>query len=191
MTRTHRLPSSLSLLTLVTAAAGCVPYVAVQSAPPPLASYRSFIVEPMRFEQLNVGSKSEPEYLSGKSPEARASWEGDKAALAQQFLSSLMSQAGALQIGPAMQAPGPGTLIVRPWCQLIEPGHFNGFINIDTQVRVTAQILDPSGRVLDSVDVIEVSPARMSNPSSGGRIRETAFGLGARVAHHLHRETGV
>jgi hypothetical protein len=190
MTRTTRLASFLSLVALG-AGTGCVPYTVVQSQPPPLAAYRSFIVEPMHFEQVSVGGKSEPDYLANKNPGARASWEGDKEALANTFLSSMMARAGALQIGPALQQPGPGTLIIRPYCQFIEPGNFNGFVNIATQVRVTTQILDPSGQVLDSVEVIEVSPARMDNPSSGGRMREAAVGLGARVAHHLHRQTGA
>jgi hypothetical protein len=180
-----------SLAPVLALAAGCVPYVVAQSAPPPLASYRSFIVEPMHFEQLSIGGKSEAEYLANKNPSSRASWEGDKQAVAQEFLASMMASAGALQIGPAVQQPGPGTLIVRPFCQFIEPGHYNGFFNLDTQVRVMAQILDPSGQVLDQVELDASSAARLDNPSSGGRMREAAAGLGQRAASHLHRQTGA
>jgi hypothetical protein len=185
-----RLAWLLPLVALVTAA-GCVPYVAVQSPPPPLASYRSFIVEPMHFEQVSIGGKSEPDYLANKNPGSRASWEGDKQALANEFLSGMMADAGGLQIGPAVQQPGPGTLIVRPYCQFIEPGHFNGFFNLNTEVRVLAQILDPSGQVLDQVEIDQGSIARMENPSSGGRMREAATVIGHRVARHLHRQTGA
>jgi hypothetical protein len=185
------LTSLVPLLVLAAGAGGCMPYVAVQSGPPPLASYRSFIVEPMHFEQVSIGGKSEAEYLAGKNPNAQASWEGDKQAVANEFLAGMMAHAGALQIGPAVQQPGPGTLIVRPFCQFIEPGHFNGFVNIDTQVRVMAQILDPSGQVLDQVELSQVSVARLENPSSGGRLREAAAGLGHRAAGHLHRQTGA
>ena len=80
---------------------------------------------------------------------------------------------------------------MRPYCQFIEPGHFNGFFNLNTQVRVLAQILDPSGQVLDQVEIDEVSVARMENPSSGGRLREAAAGIGHRVARHLHHQTGA
>jgi hypothetical protein len=181
----------LPLLALAAGTAGCVPYVVAQQAPPPLAAYRSFIVEPMRFDQLSVGDKSEAEYVAGKNPGARASWEGDKQAVAQEFLAGMMAHAGALQIGPAVQQPGPGTLIVRPYCQFIEPGHFNGFFNLDTHVRVMAQILDPAGQVLDQVELDATSVARMDNPSSGGRLREAAASLGHRAAGHLHRQTGA
>jgi hypothetical protein len=179
------------LLALAGGAVGCVPYVAAQNGPPPLASYRSFIVEPMHFEQLSIGGKSEAEYLAGRNPSSRASWEGDKQAIAQEFLAGMMAHTGALQIGPAVQQPGPGTLIVRPICQFIEPGSFNGFFNLDTQVRVTEQILDPSGQLVDQVELDQTAVARMENPSSGGRLREAAAGLGHRAASHLHRQTGV
>jgi hypothetical protein len=187
----HTLLASLVPLFALAGAVGCIPYVAVQSPPPPLASYRSFVVEPMHFDQVSVGGKSEAEYLAGKNPNSRSSWEGDKQAVAQQFLASMMAYAGALQIGPAMQQPGPGTLIVRPFCQFIEPGNYNGFFNVNTQVRVTAQILDPSGQVLDQVELAQTSVARMDNPSSGGRLREAAAGLGHHAAGHLHRQTGI
>jgi hypothetical protein len=185
------LTSLVPLLALASGAVGCVPYAVAQSGPPPLASYRSFIVEPMHFEQLSIGGKSEAEYLASKNDGSRASWEGDKQAVANEFLAGMMADAGALQIGPALQQPGPGTLIVRPICQFIEPGHFNGFFNLDTRVRVMAQILDPSGQVLDQVELDQMSPARMDNPSSGGRMREAAAGLGRRTAGHLHRQTGA
>jgi hypothetical protein len=187
--RLARLTWLLPLLALA-GASGCGPIIVQQRVPPPLASYRSFIVEPMHFEQLAVGNKSEADYLAGKKPESIQSWEGDKQAIAQEFLSGMMSHAGALQIGPAVTQPGPGTLIVRPFCQFIEPGHYNGFVNLNTEVRVMAQILDPSGQLLDQVDLAQVSVARIDNPSSGGRMREAAAGLGHRAAGHLHRQTG-
>src|SRR3954465_10703402 len=87
-------PALLALATL--SAGGCMPYVVAQSAPPPLASYRSFIVEPMHYEQLTVGNKSEPEYLAGKNPNARASWEGDKQAFSNEAMRALMERAGQL-----------------------------------------------------------------------------------------------
>src|SRR5215472_13290260 len=67
--------------------AGCGPRWTVvrQATPDPFAGRPEFAVEPLRFDNLVVGDKSEPEYLAGKDNDQRASWQTDKTGMSERF----------------------------------------------------------------------------------------------------------
>ena len=190
MNQMVKLSVAVSLFVL----AGCAgqQWTVVRSAGPnPLTNQRSFIVEPLHFEHVLVGAKTEDTYLAGKTPETIATWQGDKNEMNNLFLQSLVGRANGLQVGPALQQPAAGTFILRPICTFIEVGTYNGFVNIDSRLELSVQVLDPSGAVLDEIAVRTIVPASIYNPSSGGRLRSASKQLGARVAGYLHWRTGV
>lgn len=173
--------------------AGCAPQwqVVHMAQPNPLLHQRNFIVEPMHFEHVLVGAKTEDAYLAGKTPETIATWQGDKTEMNNLFLQSVAGHAVGLQVGPALQQPAAGTFILRPICTFIEVGTYNGFVNIDSRVDVTVQVLDAAGALVDEVAVRARVPSSIYNPSSGGRLRTGSKQLGANIAGYLHSRTGV
>jgi hypothetical protein len=173
-------------------AAGCARTV-IQTGPgDPLWGARHFAVEGVDYSNFLVGRKPEFEYLARKDEKQRQSWQTDKAETAQLFFGELVNQAGplGLDIQPA-PPPGPGYFVIRPVVTFIEPGNFNYFANINTQVQMRLVIFDDQGRQVDNIPFVAYSAATLSNPSSGGRIREAGARLGREAARYLTRRTGI
>ena len=85
-----RLASTWILFAAVALGVGCGPAwtVVKQANPNPMSPQKSFAVEPVRFESLKVGEKTEQQYLADKStkdPQFEAKWKGDLAAIDQMF----------------------------------------------------------------------------------------------------------
>ena len=178
-----------ALLPLALIAAACAPpwTVVRQANPNPFQTQRSFAVEAIRFDTLQVGGKTEAEYLAGKDPKQLESWAGDKAEMSNLFASELAANATGLTIAP----PGPTSAIVRPSCSFVEPGNYNSFVNISTEVRLVLQILDASGQVQDEIETHTSVPASIFNPASGGRMRTAAKSLGKNIATYLAVRAGT
>jgi hypothetical protein len=185
------LRSSIAISLLVLAGCGGQWRVVHLAQPNPLAGQRNFIVEPLHFEHVLVGAKSEDLYLAGKPANTVKSWQGDKVEMNNLFLQSQSEHAKGLQVGPALQQPTAGTFIIRPICTFIEVGTYNGFGNIDTRVDLTVQVLDFNGAPIDEVAATAIIPASLYNPSSGGRLRSAAKQLGGHIAGYLHARTGI
>ncbi len=182
----------LGALALTTA--GC--HFAVQADPnDPLYGARSFALEPLTYANLFVGDKPEAVYLSGKSPDQQRSFETDKAETAQKFGEQLIHVAAAqgMSISVLSGAPpaAPPPFILRINFDFVEPGNFNGFVNIATQLRATLVVLNAQGQLLGQFPMNVVIPATLFNPSSGGRMREAGEQLGERAAHYLLRRAGL
>jgi hypothetical protein len=173
--------------------AGCAPqyHVVRMAQPNPLLRQRNFIVEPVHFEHVLVGAKTEDAYLAGKKSDAITSWQGDKVEMNNLFLQSLIGHATGLQVGPAQQQPGAGTFIIRPICTFIEVGTYNGFVNVDSRVDLTVQVLDANGTVLDEIAARATVPSSIYNPASGGRLRSASKQLGGNIAGYLHTRTAI
>jgi hypothetical protein len=162
--------------------AGCQRWAVVtQAAPNPFVGQQVFAVEPVHFEGLVVGEKSEAEYLSTRESEQQAAWAEDKQAFAKRFGEEL---AGALPQVRFVAAPAPGFLI-RPLVTFIEPGFYANSAARPTEVQMTLQILDSRGEVLDAVRLKATVAATMSNPSSGDRLRTASARLGEDVGAYL------
>jgi hypothetical protein len=158
--------------------------VVTQATPSPFANQRMFAVEPMHYEGLVVGDKSEAEWLAGKDDEQQASWEADKQAFAARFSQELAGALPEVQFATAM--PGAvGPFIVRPIVTFFEPGFFAYVVNNDTSVRLDLQLLSPQGQVLDVVRFETVVYATMTNPSTGGRLRTAGDALGNQVGDYI------
>lgn len=173
----------LTLAFALAAASGCSPpwNVVKQANPNPLAGQKALVVEPLHFESMKVGKKTEAEYLAEKDGKQQESWKADLASMTQLFTDNLAKQTKGIQI----TAGSAGPLVIRPVVTMIEVGNFNGVFNIPTEVMVTMQIVDDKGAVLDDINFKVVVAADLYRPSVGQRLRIAAEQAAARAASYL------
>lgn len=182
----------LVLFALVTAlfASGCGHrwMVVRQAAPNPLTGANRFALDAVHYETLRVGGISEAEYLAGKTPEQQASFQADKQGFMQQFGSALVEKAQGLQIA-GMPAPDAQTFVVKPTLTWIEPGFYAGVARHDTEAEINIQIFTQQGQIVDEIVVRSRIAATLTNPSSGGRLRDAGNDLGRVAANYLLTRT--
>lgn len=176
------------------ALAGCGPrwIVLTQASPNPLLNQNKFGMMPVDYTGLIVGEKSEAEYLASKDEETRASWAGDKAAIDTEFNKVLTERAQASGI-TVVKATGPGDapFMIRPKVEFIEGGIYTYVYNKPSQVRMKVQITTPDGKVIDEIAIKHGTPASITNPAVGNRLRDDGEALGAIMAQYLQfRVTG-
>jgi hypothetical protein len=152
-----------------------------QTVPDPFVQRPHFAVEPIHFEDLRVGGKSEGEYLSGKEPDQQSKWQADKEAMSAGFAAALAAAGEGLSVGALV----PEGWVVRPVVTFIEPGFYAGIAAGPTEVRMTVQVLDGKGAVLDEIAVHSNIAATMGTAAVGTRLRDAADDLGHVVAGYL------
>lgn len=186
-------PSPLALvlgaLTLLVALlTGCGPRwtVVAQAVPDPLLGARDFYVEPVHFDPLMVGEKTEAEYQADKSPEQRDSWDADKRDTSGGYAAAVIEAAPELRF---VTQPAPGVFIVRPIVPFIEPGFFGGYVSAPTQVMMHVQILASDGGLVDEIIIRSLIGASFLNAASGTRLRQAGADLGRVTADYLHKRT--
>lgn len=180
-----------TVASLALAGGGCH-FQVPNRASDPLYGMRGFALEQVQFYNLLVGGKPEPVYLGDKKPEQQQSWQTDKSELAR-LLGQQLVQVTA-PAGISFAPPPPGALpqaILRINVDFIEPGHFNGFFNIDTEIRATVSVFGPNGEPFGQNQFAARVPSSLSNPSSGGRLREGGTQLGDALGRYLLRRTGL
>jgi hypothetical protein len=174
--------------------AGCGPrwIVLTQASPNPLLNQNKFGLMPIDYTGLIVGEKSEAEYLASKDEESRASWAGDKAGIDTEFGKVLMERATGAGIN-VVKATGPGDapFMIRPKVEFIEGGIYTYVYNKASLVRMKVQITTPDGKVIDEIAIRHGTPASITNPAIGNRLRDDGEALGAIMAQYLQvRVTG-
>jgi hypothetical protein len=174
--------------------AGCGPrwIVLTQASPNPLLNQNKFGLMPVDYTGLIVGEKSEAEYLASKDEETRASWAGDKGGIDTEFGKVLGEKAQGTGIS-VVKATGPGDapFMIRPKVEFIEPGIYTYVFNKASQVRMKVQITTPDGKVIDEIAIKHGTPASITNPAVGNRLRDDGEALGAIMAQYLQfRVTG-
>lgn len=157
--------------------------VVAQATPNPFVNQRMFAVEPIHFEQLVVGDKSEREYLSSKDAEQQSSWTEDKRAFATRFSEHLTETLPEVQF--VAVAPVSGPYVVRPTVTFIEPGFYVGVAAQPAEVKMTLELVSPQGEVLDTVRLRSTVTSSLTNPSTGGRLRAAGEELGEQVADYI------
>ncbi len=189
----HKQKVSLRWLSLALGLTGCAHsfWTPVRWSPTnPLLGRDNFSVEPIHYERVIVDEKPEAEWLAGKSASQSASWEADKADANTIFFKHLVQNTEGLQVVAAMPSPGPGTFIIRPICTSIQVGNLTD-VNTPTEMRMTIQVLDHRGKVIDEIASAIAVAAQIWNPSSGGRLRRAGVFHGTEVADYLHKRTGL
>ena len=180
------------VLAVVAFVCGCGPRWAVihEATPDPFVNQPSFAVEPVHFEGMMVGDKSEADYQSGKSPEQQQSWQADKQGMTAAFQQGLVDHAAPIAINGV--PPAANQFVIRPIVTFVEPGFYAAIARGDTSVNMTLQLVGPDGRTIyDEITMSSRISATMTNPSSGGRMRDAALDLGAVTAKYIKKRTGA
>lgn len=174
-------PKSLTVaLSLTIALTGCASGVVplLQSTPSVLRGTPSFVVLPIDFSQLRVGSLDADEWLAGKSEDQRQSFQHDLEAVNAEFAGHLGEH-----LGPALVAtPGPGVFLLRPLMVHWEPGAYFGRA---AETRLVLSVLDDRGREVERVEFSASQGVDWAHAASGDRMRSCARALGDRAAGYL------
>ena len=194
MQRRHFFVLAAALVAAPIALAGCGPkwIVLTQASPNPLQGQTKFGLMPVDYAGLIVGEKSEAEYLASKDEESRSSWAGDKGGIDTEFGKRLTEKATEAGIS-VVKATGPGDapFMIRPKVEFIEPGIYTYVYNKASQVRMKIQITTPDGKVIDEIAIKHGTPASITNPAVGNRLRDDGESLGVIAAKYLQfRVTG-
>ncbi len=173
---------------------GCIDHWTVVTAtqPNPFRMQGRFGVIAIDLAGLRIGEKSEAEYLGGKDPEQRASFEADKRAMNEEYTNALVARAHELGYEVVL-ATGPESapFLIRPSIHFIEPG-FYAFVSNPSEVRMNVRITAPDGRVLDEIQMSHRTQASaIINPSSGQRLRADGHGLGVWTAEYIGKRIGT
>jgi hypothetical protein len=175
--------TSLALGLVASLSIACAPpwTIVRQTTPDPFVGHPQFTIEPLHFEQAQVGGKSEAAYAAEKEASKQASWEEDKNGMNERFSAAIASTGVGLQLS----GPGGAGAIVRPIVTFMEPGFYVGVASHPTELKMRIQILDPQGQPLDEIAVHSSVGASMTDPASGSRFREAAEHLGRVTAKYL------
>lgn len=177
------------VLGAATAALGCGPaWTVVQAQTPnPLVGQSRFAVHPVDITAFTVGGKSEADYLADKDAESRSNWEGDKAAINEEYTKVLIETAGELGFS-VVPATGPESakFFIRPRVDFIEPGFYAVMASGASRVRMTILVTTADGGIVDEIMVEHGTPGSMTNPGVGNRLRDDGEALGELTAEYLH-----
>jgi hypothetical protein len=169
--------------------AGCGPswIIHTQAAPDPFLNQRAFAVLPIDFTGLEVGEKSEQEYLAGKNPDQQESFKTDKLALNEEYLQAISRRAdeAGIRVVPAT-GPSSAPFLIRPSVAWLEPGYYVGVAAKASEVRMLVRITTPDGRVLDEIAIHSHS----GGYASGTRLRNDGHQLGKISADYLKARVG-
>lgn len=162
-------------------AACAPPYVIIRQAQPsPFTQVCALQLDPVHFEGMRVGEKSEDQWMGKKNESEQHSWNEDKRTMNENFDSAVGDR-----IGPAVIQPNAPFILV-PRVLFYEPGFYGGVIARDTEVDMQIAIVD--AKTNQEVDVVESSvlvPSNLINPSTGGRFHTAGKQLGARFGRYL------
>lgn len=181
-------------------AAGCGPQWAVvkQANPNPFAAQRAFVVEPMKFDGMQVGKLSEADYLAKKNADQQASFQADKSAMNEKFGERLTELAAKKSVALTPAAGAPAGYTIRAVVSFLEPGVYIprvGGLGVDlsrpTVVRANLQIVDAQGAVLDDISINAEVAADLINAASGTRYRKAAEKLAEKANLYLIERLGL
>jgi hypothetical protein len=175
--------AGLASLALLTVACGPAYTVVHQATPNPFTQPGcKLAVAPLTFEGLQVGEKSEAQYLSEKDDGQRSSFEEDKKATSEAFMSRVASKNPALFV----QAAGaPNTFVLRSNLAFWEPGFYAVMASKAAEGIFKIQITDPGGNVLDEIRVTASVPSTLTTPSTGQRMRLVGEDAADRTTKYL------
>lgn len=192
---THRTlddPRALSarvLTSIVFAAAGlagCGPRWTVvrQASPNPMNVRSAFYVEPLSFDGMRVGEKSESGWMAEKSADTREKWAGDKAAMNETLGDGFDSGRGKEIVRASAPA---GAFVVRTRIDRYEPGYNAVVASSNGFVDATIDIVDPNGNVVDEL----VVHAEAGGMSAGERARKCARIVGWTTGKYVRQRIGL
>ena len=181
---------TLSIAAIYFSATACGgSYHVVRSAEPnPFSCRAGFVVAPITYEGLEVGKKTETEYLSDKSEETRRDWDADKKAMGREFSRSLIQNAAhkGIRIDASTTPGAAGHFVIQPRVGFVEPGFFGGPAMHSSEVRMTVVIQSPDGRPLDEIRMENETLGSIAYPSTRSRFERDGEKLGESLAEYLN-----
>jgi hypothetical protein len=170
---------------------GCAPPWTVirQGNPNPINPQTQFAIDNTTFNNLMVARKSEAEYLADKKPETQQSFQNDKLAFLAGFTNGVQQQASPIAVaGPEALT---GRFAIHSNVDYLEPGNFNGFVNIATEMHTKVVITDPNQQPVDEIELKCVVGADIYHPAIGMRVSECGRLTGNYVARYLKTRSGL
>jgi len=164
---------------------GCGPHWVVvrQATPNPMTPAARFFVDRVSLEGIMIGQKSEAEWMSAKSGDTQQSWEGDKAAMLEEFSHGFEDARDAVA---RVEAPADA-FIIRAHFIHYEPGFYTYVVNSNAQIDAVVDILDAHGTPLDQFQIA----ASSGGIAAGSRARACAFELGRVTAKYVRARVGL
>lgn len=173
---------------------GCGPRwrVISQAEPNPFVGEKNFVIMPVDFSGLKVGSKTEEEYLSEKKDKTVESFEQDKIDMATNIEENLkkVAKGGGISV---KEADGEvDTFIIKPHVGFMEPGFYAVIASAPSHVILTIRIETKDGKLLDEVEMeSRTNPSNFGLVAAGSRYRNDGDILGQIAGQYLrHRVAG-
>src|SRR6478609_8927359 len=181
----RRLLIGLALFAVVGCGPAAVPWrVLSQANPNPVLGQKQFVVAPVDFSTLTVGSKSEAEYLSKKKPEDVAGWEHAKAAFQEEFDKAIRATGTSAGLSITVGESG-APFIIKPKVDYIEPGFYAYVSSSASGVKVTMKIVSADGKEVDEILLEHHTSASMGKASVESRVRHDGEGMGTQAAQYI------
>jgi len=163
-------------------------YDVVQRAEPnPFSCRTSFTVMPISYEGLQVGKKTEDDYLFTKSEKTKAAWQADKHVIDREFSRTLVKNAAETGIHVDVWRPvvPSSHYVIQPKVYFVEPGFFAGPAMHASEVMMTVVITTREGLVLDEVELDAKTMGSIAHPTTRSRFESDGEKLAEALAEYL------
>lgn len=167
---------------------GCgYPWVVVRQAEPnPLFGKKEFVVLPIDFTDLRVGSKTEEEYLAEKKDKTVDSFLADKDAMNEFFVAALKDSAASDGVSVREAAGEIDTYVLKPHIGQIEPGFYAFVVSSPSEVVMQLRIETKDGKLVDEIELRHSTSARnFATIAAGSRYRSDAEWIGDVAGQYL------
>jgi hypothetical protein len=165
------------------ALSGCAPriHVVSQVNPSPMKKSSTFDVEPLTFENLQVGGKTDSEYSKSLKKDTTAgAWEDDKKEIASAFAMGFSDSQKELRT-----VDSGGELVVKANCAFVEPGYFAWVSNEVARVRIRVKIFTHDGALVDELDI----EGQALTADKRTRLKAAGVEAGMFLAKYLRKRT--
>lgn len=167
---------------------GCAyPWTVVRQAEPnPFLGKKDFVVMPIDYTDLRVGSKTEEEYLSEKKDKTVDSFLADKDAMNDIFIGTLKDSAASEGVTVREAAGEIDTYVIKPHIGRIEPGFYAFVASKPSEVIMRLRIENKDGKLLDEIELRhQTSAQNFANVAAGSRYRTDAEWIGQIAGQYL------
>jgi hypothetical protein len=169
------------------AACGGSRWTVIQQGPADkFANKPAYTLLPVDYSSLQIMGKPEAEAMASMDDANKKDWTDIKPTFADAIQSDVLEKgkAAGLTITPGTQA-APGTLVLKPICNSMSPGHFAVFGREPSNTVLTLEISTDSGQLIDKVQFTNGTPGTTIFPTSKIRIQRDGFTIGENIASYL------
>jgi hypothetical protein len=177
---------AISALAGLAACGGSRWVVIQQGGADKFANKPAFTVLPVDYSNLQINGQPEAAALAAMDDANRKDWSEIKVSFADAFQSSLLEKGkGAGLIVTTGTPAAAGSLVLKPTCGSMVPGHWAAFGRSPSTTVVTLEVSTASGELVDKVQFTNSTPGGAIFPSSKIRIQRDGFSIGEYVSSYL------